>query len=856
MANIRSRLDVWPLTKPAHLAWLVALLFCVSLFGLTGSRLWHARERELAQSRITTANLARSVADHAMGTVRNASIVLAGLVERLGADGTSAASLDRIHHVMEARVAAIPSIHHLVVFSAGGDAVATSFEPMPPVNVADRPYFAWHRDHPGGGELVGPAVRNRADGHWSITVSRRFENPGGGFGGVVVAVVDCETFIDFYRSINVGAHGAIVLVHQNQTYVVRYPEPPDPGYRNTASTQNLWDQAAGSGRYHSPLDGVQRLYSFQRVDGLPLVAVVALSEQDILAEWRQDAWGALGVCSAVSAILGLLGWGLVCLIQHSERREAALERSEQQYRLLAEHSTDVIIHLGPDSRRRYISPSCERLFGYRPEEMLSGHPGDITHPDDWPALQENFAEIHRTGHAPPITHRTRAKDGHYFWIETVGQKLDGDAGIIVTLRDATHRKLAEARLLEETAARETAQVQLAHARRTEALGQLAGGIAHDFNNVLQAVQGSAHLIARRAADADAVRRLTRIITQAAERGASVTKRLLAFARQGELQAEPVDAAALLAGMLEILEHTIGNGVEVVVRTQPHLPPLLADKGQLETVLVNLATNARDAMPDGGVLTFSAALHVAGGEAELATSQRTNAAATLEPGRYVCITASDSGSGIPPDVLARVAEPFFTTKPQGKGTGLGLAMAKGFAEQSGGAFAIGSTRGQGTKVDLWFPASADETLIKPDLGRMLHLSMQNGIARILLVDDDALVREAIAAALSDAGYDVLEAASGKAALSLLDSDERVDLIVSDYAMQDMDGVTTIHDAQRRKSNLPAILLTGFAPGAPELPIEVQLCPTYTVLRKPIEARALITRVSALLEAAPAVADADV
>jgi signal transduction histidine kinase len=247
--------------------------------------------------------------------------------------------------------------------------------------------------------------------------------------------------------------------------------------------------------------------------------------------------------------------------------------------------------------------------------------------------------------------------------------------------------------LEKEAVRRRAVTRLAHAQRLEALGQLAGGVAHDFNNVLQSVQSAARVIERRPEDAANVRRLAQIVAQGAERGKGVTQRLLIFARRGELRSEPVDAAALFVGLREMLAHTLGAGVKLRIETAPGLAPFETDKAQLETVLVNLATNARDAMEGAGTLTFFAACDE-------------NPDPQLKPGRYMHIAVIDTGCGMAPEILARASEPFFTTKPQGVGTGLGLAMARGFAEQSGGAFKMDSELGRGTSVHLWLPVTIE------------------------------------------------------------------------------------------------------------------------------------------------------
>jgi CheY-like chemotaxis protein len=375
----------------------------------------------------------------------------------------------------------------------------------------------------------------------------------------------------------------------------------------------------------------------------------------------------------------------------------------------------------------------------------------------------------------------------------------------------------------------------------QALGQLAGGIAHDFNNVLQAVQGAAALLERRPGDTAGVLRLARMILDASGRGVTVTRRLLSFARRDELRAEPIEAAPLIAGLCEVLSHTLGAEVACRNDVAPGTPPLLADKGQLETVLVNLASNARDAMPQGGTLTMSAAEVVLDGK---------GGSSPLAAGRYIRITVADTGVGMDPATVARLGEPFFTTKPQGAGTGLGLSMAKGFAEQSGGALTVESRRGQGTIVSLWLPrAPLAATTVPSGTGHTLAVAHRGGetLRRVMVVDDEPIVREVLADLLEEAGYAVLAAASGAEALQQLDQGEAVDILISDLSMPDMGGVALIGAAQARRPSLPAVLLTGYAGDGASIAVSGALSGAYSLLRKPVEGAQLIERIEALMAA---------
>jgi signal transduction histidine kinase len=401
--------------------------------------------------------------------------------------------------------------------------------------------------------------------------------------------------------------------------------------------------------------------------------------------------------------------------------------------------------------------------------------------------------------------------------------------------------LLEARVAERTAALETAEqdrrriaAALVQSQRLEALGKLAAGIAHDFNNVLQAVSGGISLIEKRATDVERVRQLARMIGDAAGRGAAITGRLLAFARQGELQAVPVQTTLLLESLREMLVPTLGVAIAVNVELPSDIPSLLADRTQLETVLVNLASNAHDAMSGGGSLTISAQPETIGEPHQIAT---------LQPGAYVRLEIRDNGSGMDPATLARASEPFFTTKPVGQGTGLGLAMARGFAEQSGGGFAIESLLGVGTTVTMWFPQAGDDgtNSLEPD-SPIPHGSVA---FRVMVVDDDPLVLEVLAGQLQEQGYRVVQAPDGLTALAWLERNGQPDLLVTDFAMPGMNGLTLIREARRRYNELPALLLTGYADANVQSAIESKQDHNILFLRKPVRNSELAKQAATLL-----------
>jgi signal transduction histidine kinase/ActR/RegA family two-component response regulator len=442
-----------------------------------------------------------------------------------------------------------------------------------------------------------------------------------------------------------------------------------------------------------------------------------------------------------------------------------------------------------------------------------------------------------------VEFRVPLSGGGVRWLWTPGRVTSRDAGGRATrlsgvVVDVTERRSAEEALLrltanleervrDEVAAREEAQTQAAHAERMQALGRLAAGVAHDINNVLQTVSGAATMIERRPDNVASVRRLAQMSQDAAARGGSITGRLLAFGRRDVVRPEILKPATLLIEMRDMLAHTLGISLKVVAELQEGLPAIMVDRGQLETVLVNLAANARDAMPNGGTLTLSA------------TTSGDQATMLLAPGEYVRIAITDTGTGMDSATLARVTEPFYTTKPPGKGTGLGLPMAKSVVEQAGGVLLIDSQEGQGTTVSLWLPRADTSAVSAPGDTRY----DAHGRHRILLVDDDAMERETLAELLTDSQLAVLTAGGGNEALQLLEEGAEIDLIVTDLSMPDMDGITLIRQARVTHPELAAILLTGYADhaGARALSGEGR----FQLLRKPVEGDRLVDQIEALL-----------
>ncbi len=542
------------------------------------------------------------------------------------------------------------------------------------------------------------------------------------------------------------------------------------------------------------------------------------------------------------------------------RAEAALAQSETRRRLALEAGRVGTFEWDVQTGAVVLDDQMRAAHGIPVAEpmSLSKLLGTL-HPEDAPRLVSLFSTVMR----PPGGQTYRAEyrtiglvDGIERYISSHAhiehrdgrtERVIGMAIDITTVRQAAMVLEREAQQFEELAesrgrALAASEMRLAEAARMEALGRLAGGMAHDFNNVLQAVQSGLHLIEKRLqTDPASARYFLARVSEAADRGTAITGRLLTFARRGELRTETIDAAMLFNGLAEMLHYTMDASIAVQVETEPGLPKLSADQSQLEAVVINLASNARDAMPGGGAIVLRAAL-----------ANPADCPPELPACDYICLSVADNGEGMPPSLLAQVTEPFFTTKPRGKGTGLGLSMARGFAEQSGGALTIESAVGVGTTVRLWLPR-ADQVRPppRPNQDSAVVPSFDPASCALLFAEDEAAVRETLAAELSDRGFLVTQADSGSAALALMDDGLAPDAIVTDLSMPGgVDGIALIQEARRRWPGMPALLVTGHVGDAtPEQLNEMERSGPFALVRKPALTDALVERLAQVLHVGP-------
>ncbi len=474
-----------------------------------------------------------------------------------------------------------------------------------------------------------------------------------------------------------------------------------------------------------------------------------------------------------------------------------------RYRLLIDAIADYAIYM-LDAEGYVVSwnPGAQRFKGYTADEIVGQHFSRFYTPEDRAvALPARALRTAATeGRFENEGWRVR-KDGTRFWAHVVIDPIRAEDGTLIGFAKVT-RDLTERREAALDLAR--TKEELVQSQKMEAIGRLTGGVAHDFNNLLMAITGSLELLRKRVPDDPRLLRLIDNAMQGAQRGASLTQRMLAFARRQELNPEPVDVGRLVDGMTDLLSRSLGPSIEIDTRIELGLSSVLIDANQLELAILNLAVNSKDAMEEGGRLTISAE------ERQFAGGQG------LRPGSYVRLAITDTGTGMDAETLAHATEPFFTTKGVGKGTGLGLAMVRGLTEQSGGTITVESELGKGTTISLWLPANREGDALLPPVVEAPAANDNADAAklRILVVDDDFLVAMNTSAMLEDLGHQVVEVHSGALALDALERDGPFDLMITDQAMPQMTGIQLVAAARQKQPALPVILATGYAELPPD------------------------------------------
>jgi PAS domain S-box-containing protein len=576
------------------------------------------------------------------------------------------------------------------------------------------------------------------------------------------------------------------------------------------------------------------------------------AENDLLRE-RQELLAETGRAALVADLirggLALLAMGaggvLVWLgFRSVARSQLALGESEERFRGLLESTPDAMVIVDQDGIITLVNAGAETAFGYSREELV-GKPVEMLVPQ---RLQEQHVDHRAQFLADPRARLMgtglellgRRKDGTEFPVEvSLSPHRTADGLLILSaIRDITERKQAEAALAHEREERERTEEILHHAQKMEVLGQLSGGLAHDFNNMLGVIVGSLEILQRRLrTDDPKVFEPIETAMQAAERSAVLTHRLLAFSRQQPLEPKPFDVNRLVSGMSSLLNRTLGEGVAIETVLSAGLWTVSADVNQLENALLNLAVNARDAMPNGGKLTIETA-NVDLDEAYAAAHTE------VSPGQYVMLAVSDTGIGMDQETIDKCFEPFFTTKGPQHGTGLGLSQVYGFVKQSGGHIKIYSEVGQGTTVKLYLPRHMAEDITRAVEVSALPASTSPREATILVVEDNELLLASVATMLRDQGYRVLTAPDAAAAFQLLEADPNIKLLFTDVVLPlGVNGRQLADEARRRWPTLLVLFTTGYTRNA--IIHQGRLDPGVDLIIKPFTYTALLAKIQNVL-----------
>ncbi len=856
---------------------LVRLIFLVALavlpaigiqiyneIAMRGAREAEAREQSLRLARQTAAELERTVEG-----IRELMVTLAALPVVHGKDGDACTAFfsDLRRHYAD----------YLVIGAVDekGIAFCNSTRPDRRPDVSDREYF--RRVMATGAFAVGNFTHSRVTDRKLVTFAYPVRDGNGRLTGAVIASVDLDWLGAHISRKSFPADTALAIADRDGTILVRYPDSESwIGRKVPPRLERLMKPAQESVHDETDLDGVRRIGATVPVSfgsgGTDFVVAVGFSKAAVFAGINQAtrhgvvliavagllallaalAGGRLFIRQPVERLLdatrrwqrgdytaraglrdrgseiGRLGEAFDAMAAAVAERDAALRaaaetleqrvaqrtqelrdaneelrRSRARYTALFEQSP-VLLYL---MRRRpsdgafvfeEINPTCIEATGFPAEAFIGRSPREFFPEPAGSLMDAKYRECAETGRRIEYEVTGELPVGRVvrrtFLVPLFG--ADGEVAKIF----GTSLDITEMRRIED---------ELRHSQKMEAVGQLTGGVAHDFNNLLSAVLGNLELMRKDALSEKAAQHVASAI-RAAERGAKLTQQLLAFSRKQHLQLQPVDVNALLARMQDMLASTMGAIIRISVAPVEDAWPALVDANQLELAILNLAINARDAMPVGGTLVILTR-NIAANDAGAAASWP----ADLERGDYVCISLVDSGTGIPPDVLARVFEPFYTTKEVGKGSGLGLSQVYGFAKQAGGTVRIESEPGKGTSVHLYLPRAVGAAApARADSGgraapaAVAAANATNG--RVLVVDDDNDVRELLTTALHGLGYDVAEAKSGFEALERLERERApFDLLLADFAMPGMTGAALVSEALRRYPGLAVLLVTGYA-----------------------------------------------
>ena len=668
-----------------------------------------------------------------------------------------------------------------------------------PVNMSRREHFRFFRDVAKPGERrrmhISSPIQARATGQWILILSVGLEDDAGRFAGVAGAAVDPLYFASVYGRIELGPSRIATLYRSDGVVLARSPDATAwIGKHDVAAEDAIRDAlahpATGVRGYETAEDGsVRRIVRYRAVGDLPLVVAVSLSMDDALAPFHGEL--RIMVVAVTLVILVLLGATFLASMHFQTRRrsQAALMASEERYRVLTELSPVGVFEADDEGRCTYVNARWSQYAGLSEAQALGDGWIAALHPEDRDRVIADWRRDVAQNDLRSLEFRFQAPDGTVTWL----------LGQVQAVADADGRTIGQIGTLTDTTQRRQAEEALARASKIEAIGQLSGGVAHDVNNMLGIILTQAELLQPLVAGNAKARKCVEAVIRGVNRGAGLTRRLLRFSRVQAHEAKRISANDVIRDMADLLARSLTPVIQIETMFDDAVWPVEVDAGELEDSVLNLALNARDAMPDGGKLVVETANKILD---ERYAERNPGSAA----GEFVMISVSDTGAGMSRDVAEKAFEPFFTTKEVGQGTGLGLSMVYGFILRSGGHAKIYSEPGAGTTVRLYLPRALGEAEAVLSSKAVV---VPRGEETILIVDDEPALAEAAEAILQSLGYRTTTADRGARALEVLRSDPSIDMLFSDVIMPGaMDGYQLAIRALAERPGLRILLTSGF------------------------------------------------
>jgi len=827
MFRNRARAAIAPETIPTTSLrrWVIAagILALVCFASSSAYDAWRSYRQIVNDTHRGLDGLAKALAEQAEGSLQTIDLLLRETA--VWYEMKRAEPEDRLNESLARRATGLSHVRLVAITDAKGKTRFHSREIVSPMeDLSDRPFFIAQRDHPTGGVFLSDPIVTHVEQRPAVVLSRRLARSDGAFDGIVYAVVDLEEFQNLYRTIDLGSGSAINLMRDDGMLVVR-----QPAIHNAQGHYfpELVDAAhSPDGFVVSAVDRIPRFVGVAPVPGFPLVAAVTREKSVALETWREEVEH-VAVRTIVLMTLGVLAIvGFVRQVGRVERGERALRASEERYALAMEGANEGHWDWSLVDGASYLSPKMKALHGRSAEAPVTTREhwlADVEiHPDDRP-LMERAAREHLEGLSDhyELEYRVRQTDREWHWLQVRGRCLRDASGracrFLGSAIDVTGRKVAE----EEKASLEQ---QLRQSQKLEAMGTLAGGIAHDFNNILGAILGYGEMAQKRAPEGSSERRYIDNVMQAGGRAKALVERILAFSRSGVGDRVPVNVQAAVAEALELLSASLRPGVRLVTKLDAGNVAVIGDPTELHQVVMNLCTNAMQAMPDGGVLDVALTRTDLG-------SAKTLSHGSVDAGAYAKLCVSDTGIGIAPALAERIFDPFFTTKGVGEGTGLGLALVHGIVADLHGAIDVSTREGVGTTFSIWLPIDGEAAAVERNAAHALPMGSGE---TIMVVDDERPLVMLAEETLAELGYEGVGFASSVAALAAFqESPQRFDAVLTDETMPELAGSDLVRRLRALRPDIPIMLMSGFA--GTRLVDRARAAGVSDVLRKPLQRR---------------------